>query len=577
MSERARTELPVRLRIASGSGHRGRPAADRPERDPAPARGDRALPRRSPPRGHDPRRGRAPRARPAHRSSRRVDGRTRRPRSVPPAPRPIRWSRSPGASPRAARSGPRSTPSCCARVREHTSTIVFVNNRRAAERVALRLNELAAREDKQAAGEHGVAVRAARDRPRPPRLARARGAHARRGAAEGRRAALPRRHQLARARHRHGRRRSRPAGRVAQVRRPRAAARRARRPRRRRGQPWTLLPQVPRRPARVRRRLPADARRCRSSRPSCRATPSTCSPSRSSRSPSPPRTMDGVAGRELHALVTSTWSYAELSRELLERVLDMLDGRYPDTAFGDRSTIGLRPRIVWDRLAGIDPSPPRRAPARGRKRRHDPRPRPLHRHAPRRPPRRRARRGDGLRGSRRPGLHARRLHLADRGDRPRPRDRHPGPRRARRRSLLEGRHARAPRRARPRDRRLLALGHRAGRRHAPARLRPRRARRAQPARLPARAAGRHARAPLRSHDRARALSRRDRRLARCACSPPTAPASTPPGASRCPPACASATAWRPTRCGPTTASSCACPTSTSDEARALPRASRSSC
>ena len=32
-------------------------------------------------------------------------------------------------------------------VREHTSTIVFVNNRRAAERVALRLNELAARED----------------------------------------------------------------------------------------------------------------------------------------------------------------------------------------------------------------------------------------------------------------------------------------------------------------------------------------------------------------------------------------------------------------------------------------------
>ena len=31
-------------------------------------------------------------------------------------------------------------------VREHTSTIVFVNNRRSAERVALRLNELAAKE-----------------------------------------------------------------------------------------------------------------------------------------------------------------------------------------------------------------------------------------------------------------------------------------------------------------------------------------------------------------------------------------------------------------------------------------------
>ena len=31
----------------------------------------------------------------------------------------------------------------------------------------------------------------------------------------------------------------------------------------------------------------------------------------------------------------------------------MLDGRYPDTRFGDRSSIGLRPRIVWDRLAGV--------------------------------------------------------------------------------------------------------------------------------------------------------------------------------------------------------------------------------
>ncbi|HEV3320086.1 MAG TPA: DEAD/DEAH box helicase [Solirubrobacteraceae bacterium] len=62
---------------------------------------------------------------------------------------------------------------------------------------------------------------------------------------------------------------------------------------------------------------------------------------------------DGVRVDDLYALVTNTWSYADLSRELLERVLDMLDGRYPDTSFGDRSTIGLRPRIVWDRLAGV--------------------------------------------------------------------------------------------------------------------------------------------------------------------------------------------------------------------------------
>ncbi|MCW2997739.1 MAG: box helicase [Solirubrobacterales bacterium] len=50
---------------------------------------------------------------------------------------------------------------------------------------------------------------------------------------------------------------------------------------------------------------------------------------------------------DLHALVTRTHSYGELSRELLENVLDMLDGRYPSQEFGD-----LRARIVWDRVAG---------------------------------------------------------------------------------------------------------------------------------------------------------------------------------------------------------------------------------
>jgi ATP-dependent helicase Lhr and Lhr-like helicase len=50
---------------------------------------------------------------------------------------------------------------------------------------------------------------------------------------------------------------------------------------------------------------------------------------------------------DLHALVTRTHSYAELPRTLLENTLDMLDGRYPSQEFGE-----LRPRIVWDRLAG---------------------------------------------------------------------------------------------------------------------------------------------------------------------------------------------------------------------------------
>ena len=56
---------------------------------------------------------------------------------------------------------------------------------------------------------------------------------------------------------------------------------------------------------------------------------------------------DGVAVDDLHALVTRTHSYAELSRAQLENVLDMLDGRYPSEEFGE-----LRARIVWDRVAG---------------------------------------------------------------------------------------------------------------------------------------------------------------------------------------------------------------------------------
>ncbi len=50
---------------------------------------------------------------------------------------------------------------------------------------------------------------------------------------------------------------------------------------------------------------------------------------------------------DLHALVTRTHTYAELSRVQLENVLDMLDGRYPSSELAE-----LRPRIVWDRVAG---------------------------------------------------------------------------------------------------------------------------------------------------------------------------------------------------------------------------------
>ncbi len=56
---------------------------------------------------------------------------------------------------------------------------------------------------------------------------------------------------------------------------------------------------------------------------------------------------EGVTVDDLHALVTRTYTYSDLSRGQLENVLDMLDGRYPSEEFSD-----LRARVVWDRVAG---------------------------------------------------------------------------------------------------------------------------------------------------------------------------------------------------------------------------------
>jgi ATP-dependent Lhr-like helicase len=50
---------------------------------------------------------------------------------------------------------------------------------------------------------------------------------------------------------------------------------------------------------------------------------------------------------EVEQLVTASQPFHELSREQLENVLDMLDGRYPSDRFAE-----LRPRIVWDRTKG---------------------------------------------------------------------------------------------------------------------------------------------------------------------------------------------------------------------------------
>jgi ATP-dependent Lhr-like helicase len=54
-------------------------------------------------------------------------------------------------------------------------------------------------------------------------------------------------------------------------------------------------------------------------------------------------TVDDVA-----AVVGGAYSFAGLSRQALEGVLDMLSGRYPSDRFAE-----LRPRINWDRLTGV--------------------------------------------------------------------------------------------------------------------------------------------------------------------------------------------------------------------------------
>ncbi len=51
---------------------------------------------------------------------------------------------------------------------------------------------------------------------------------------------------------------------------------------------------------------------------------------------------------ELHRLVRRAYPFADLSRAQLENVLDMLAGRYPSDEFAE-----LRPRVIWDRTGGV--------------------------------------------------------------------------------------------------------------------------------------------------------------------------------------------------------------------------------
>jgi ATP-dependent helicase Lhr and Lhr-like helicase len=57
--------------------------------------------------------------------------------------------------------------------------------------------------------------------------------------------------------------------------------------------------------------------------------------------------MDEWAVGDVHELVRRAYPYAEISRPQLEGVLEMLSGRYPSDEFAE-----LRPRVVWDRIGG---------------------------------------------------------------------------------------------------------------------------------------------------------------------------------------------------------------------------------
>jgi ATP-dependent Lhr-like helicase len=58
--------------------------------------------------------------------------------------------------------------------------------------------------------------------------------------------------------------------------------------------------------------------------------------------------LEEVEVARLHEVVRSAYPFRGLSRAQLENVLDMLAGRYPSDEFAE-----LRPRVVWDRTAGV--------------------------------------------------------------------------------------------------------------------------------------------------------------------------------------------------------------------------------
>ena len=281
------------------------------------------------------------------------------------------------------------------------------------------------------------------DRPRPPRQPRARGAARRRGDAEGRRAPVPRRDLEPRARHRHGRRRPRDPGRVAEVGRARPAADR---PRRALASATSAADGSSRSSAPTcssARSSPSGCATARSRRRSSRATRSTCSPSRSSRSPPRrPRTSRSrstTCTRSSPAPTATPSSAASSSRTC--STCSTAATRPPSSPSCGRGSSGTGSRARSRRAPGARQLAVTNAgtiPDRGL-------------YSVTLPDGRRVGELDEeMVYEARPGqtflLGA--IDLADRGDRPRPGDRHAGARPPGRGPVLEGRQRRTPARAR---------------------------------------------------------------------------------------------------------------------------------
>ncbi len=225
-------------------------------------------------------------------------------------------------------------------VREHRSTLVFVNNRRAAERIALRLNDLAGRDD---AGHRVSSPAGEIARAHHGSLAREERQAIEEQLKEGRLPCLVATSSLE-------------LGidmgaidLVVQIESPKSVARGLQRI----GRAGHGVGEVSR--GRIFPKFRADllecavvARRMREGQIETTVVPRNPLDVLAQQVVAMAATAGdkGLPAADVFALLRRTWTFAELQRRQFDNVLDMLDGRYPSHEFAE-----LRARIVWDRVA----------------------------------------------------------------------------------------------------------------------------------------------------------------------------------------------------------------------------------